>query len=281
VKEEACSFDEMPEMVKAFREYEVYKAKDSGYELVKEGVVVGSFSDARVEKNRVVFLLSHGTLLEVSEKGRREILTPEKAELCGLIASDGGNHFYWRFNRKTGTYHPVYRTSLDSKDKELIDRFDSLFKEVYNAAPHHYPQRDGKMRTMASNKGIFYDLQDVGAKTGPFKFHVPIEHLDEEGLRAYLRGFFSGDGNVSRQGAGRIAIRIYSSCGECLGEVRQAFIDLGFHPHEIHRRVKPRWNPEHSFSIPAREHIRFIEEIGSKNPEHIRKFQEMRRVKSR
>ncbi|MBO3842234.1 MAG: LAGLIDADG family homing endonuclease [Candidatus Brockarchaeota archaeon] len=36
--------------------------------------------------------------------------------------------------------------------------------------------------------------------------------LDDEGKRAYLRGFFSGDGNVSMTKEGWHEIRIYSKC---------------------------------------------------------------------
>ncbi|MBO3842232.1 MAG: hypothetical protein FGF48_07440 [Candidatus Brockarchaeota archaeon] len=81
--------DEIFHIVKTFRDYEVREAEGGGYEQLKSGEFVGTFSEAKVEGNRIIFELSHGVNLEVSEKGIREILTSEKAELCGLIASDG------------------------------------------------------------------------------------------------------------------------------------------------------------------------------------------------
>lgn len=55
-------------VVGTFGEYEVREAEGGGYELLKSGKVVGIFSEARVEENRVVFKLSRGMNLEVSEK---------------------------------------------------------------------------------------------------------------------------------------------------------------------------------------------------------------------
>ncbi len=284
-EKEECIFDEMPELVKVFGGYEMYKSKDGGYELAKGDLAVGTFSDVSIEKDRVVFPLSHGMLLEVSERGRREILSPAKALLCGLIASDGGNHFYWYFDQSRGRYYGQYKTYLNSKDKEPIGLFDSLSKEVYNKTSHHYFEADGMIRAMINDKGIFYDLNDIGIKTGPYRFHVPIEHLDEDGLRAYLKGFFSGDGNVSKTGE-TYMIRVYSKYRDCLEELRQAFMDLGFHPHEIQEKERQRvrrgriekWT-DRWFTLPEEDHLKFIEEIGTVRLEHLTIFEAIKKKK--
>ncbi|MBO3753804.1 MAG: LAGLIDADG family homing endonuclease [Candidatus Brockarchaeota archaeon] len=52
-------------------------------------------------------------------------------------------------------------------------------------------------------------------------------------MRAYLRGFFSGDGNISLWKDGDHCFRVYSSYREGLEEMREMFSRLGFHPHEI------------------------------------------------
>ena len=276
-KKEPCSFDDEAALVKAFGLYAVYRSQSGGYRLTKGGVEVGTFAEARIEEERVLFTLSHGTLLEVSDRGRREILSPSKATLCGLIASDGGNHSYLYYLKDKGKYRLSHRTYFCSTDKELIEAFDRLFLEVYNKGPHHYSNGDGKIRSMVFDKGVFYDLNDFGVKTGPFRFHVPIEHLDEEGLRAYLRGFFSGDGNISKSGTTFI-IRVYSKHREQLDELQKAFINAGIRVSELHSRERSeragrgkgidRW-----FTIYKADHIKFINEIGSLNPNHIEKFE--------
>ncbi|MEM3660743.1 MAG: hypothetical protein QXU11_10165 [Thermoproteota archaeon] len=52
----------------------------------------------------------------------------------------------------------------------------------------------------------------------------------------------------------------------------------GFHPSEIHTRdrgiIPGKFSgPEHHFSIPEEDHLKFIEEIGSEKGEHKRRFQ--------
>ncbi|MBO3832082.1 MAG: LAGLIDADG family homing endonuclease [Candidatus Brockarchaeota archaeon] len=127
---------------------------------------------------------------------------------------------------------------------------------------------------------MFFDLWDLGIKgPGHYEFHPPLEHLDEESKRAYVRGFFSGDGMASVSGnQGRI--RIDSVCKEGLEELRKILISLGFHPYEIYEQ-KPRGlskRTEYRFHIPAEEHLKFIEEIGSEREEHKNKFELIRRI---
>ncbi|MBO3832462.1 MAG: LAGLIDADG family homing endonuclease [Candidatus Brockarchaeota archaeon] len=64
-----------------------------------------------------------------------------------------------------------------------------------------------------------------------YEFHPPTKYLDEEGKRAYLRGFFSGDGNVTFAGASH-SISISSTCREGLEELKEMLIELGFHSGE-------------------------------------------------
>ena len=250
----------LPGGVKQLSEYEVRETSAGGYALSRGGIMVGDFRSGRIDPDRVTFPLSRGTWLEVSNQGVREILAPEKAMMGGLIASDGGSHFYYRYDEKKGGYSSQYKTSFASTDRELTDLFEGLFEAVYGQAPHHYeyPGRD-LTESYVSSKGVFYDLNNFGIKTGPFEFHVPREHLDDAGKRAYLTGFFSGDGTISRCG-NQFEIRIYSKHKEGLKEMKQTLEDLGFHPNEIYseeRKRGKRIEVRHNFTIPAGEHRRF------------------------
>jgi len=194
-KQEECSFDEMPQMVKAFGGWEVWKDEKGDYTLVRRGEVVGIFHEAIVEEDRVLFLLNKGMELEVSEKGVREIMTPEKAELCGMIGADGGCRKQHRYNEERGHWY-AYIIAYYSEDEELIEKYDELFKQVYNRTPHHYRSHGDLIQSGIFQRDIYYDLEQYDIKPAPYEFHVPFKYLDEEGLRAYVRGFFSGDGTV-------------------------------------------------------------------------------------
>lgn len=124
---------------------------------------------------------------------------------------------------------------------------------------------------------MVYDLNFGIKGPEPYEFHPPTKYLDDEGKRAFLK-VFSEDGNVSMTKGGRHAIRIHSKYEEGLRELRELFIDLGFHPSEIHTRnrgmIPGRFSgPEYSFIIPEEDHLKFIEEIGSERKEHINRFQ--------
>ncbi|MEM2088230.1 MAG: LAGLIDADG family homing endonuclease [Thermoproteota archaeon] len=270
----------------AFGEYEVREAGGSGYELLKSGEAVGIFSEARVEEDRIVFKLSHGMNLEASEKGVREIFSPERAELCGLIAADGT---ICKHREKEGK-SIAYDVSLKTVDHRLAGVFDRLVEETYGITPHHYigyhkacGEKRQHYEEVVYSKKVAYDLWGFDIK-GPehYEFHPPTKYLDEGGKRAYLRGFFSGDGSVTLTPS-KHDICIHSSCREGLEELREMLIDLGFHPGEIgvyDEETSPgrHSRPSFRFYIHEEDHLRFIEEIGSEGEEHINKFEQIKLI---
>jgi len=52
-----------------FGEYKVGVTESGGYELLRGNNVISMFAEARIEKDRILFPLSHGTLLEISSSG--------------------------------------------------------------------------------------------------------------------------------------------------------------------------------------------------------------------
>lgn len=269
---------EVSDTIKVFGIYVIRKTKNAEYELLKKGESVAWFSVAVVKDDRILFPLSQGILLEVSERGCREILTSEKAELCGLIGSDGGT-----YSTKAHPHHEVHFISID---RELVDRYNELFKKVYDIEPylHSYKKKGGSyFETRTYDRGVYFDIWDLGTKPGAFQFRVPLKHLDEGGLRRYLRGFFSGDGYITKDGE-QYRIGLQSTCKEGLEELRKSFELLKFHPHEIHlwKKEKPRWRDRYHFSIPMDEHMRFIKEIGTYQPDRLKRLGEIeRRYKGR
>lgn len=268
--------------VRTFGVYEVRGAEEAGYKLLKGDEVVGTFSEALIEEDRVVFKLSRGVNLEVSEKGVREILSFEKAELCGMISADGGIRRHLHSKEKRYSVYDVYFVTVD---KELVRAFNKLVEEIYNMTPHdyigHHRTKKGEVkdhhRVTIYSKEVVNDLENLNIKgPKPYEFHVPLKYLNGEGKKAYVRGFLSGDGSVSVS-KGMHYIRISSSCEEGLRGLREALIDLGFHPSEIHWEKREKVAGEtmrdrYTFSIPEEEHFKFIEKIGSEKPGHIEKF---------
>lgn len=273
-KKEEC--EEARWAVKVFGEYEVRGTESGEYELIKGSTIIGTFSEARIEEERTLFPLSRGMLLEVSEKGIREIATPEKATFLGFISSDGSNAYYRKIDSK-GRHHTSYSTRFFSEDEELIEKFEELSKEIYGLTPHRYVRgRNGLISAEVYSKGVFYDLSDFDVKTGAYKFRIPREHLDDEGKKAYLKGFFSGDGTAHIVYTGDLRIRFSSKCKEGLEGLRQILMDLNFHPNEIYEEKEETGSVIYYFSIPSKEHEKFIEEIGSFKPKHIGVFEEYR-----
>ena len=275
---------EARELVRAFGKYELFRVERGKYELIKGGVVVGTFSDAQVDRERVLFPLSRGMLLEVSENGVRDIIAPEKAMLMGLIASDGSYGFRRTVHSRGKGYRTDYRTEFWSEDKELIDVFNNLVERTYAKIPHHYvDKRDNTISSRVYSKEVFYDLNGFELKPEPYEFNVPRGHLDEEGKRAFLKGFFSGDGCVckSKKKKDDVKVWFYSKSKRGTEELHQTLKDLGFHPFEIKRRKTPEGRMFYGFMISAKEHIKFIEEIGSYKPRHMQIFEKMRRKKTR
>lgn len=260
-KEEWLNCEQAYKQIIDFGEYKVGKTENEEYELLKDNTLVSAFSEALMEEGRILFPLSHGMLLEISESGARKILTPEKAELCGLIAAEGSLYPYERKVHNQIFFH--------SADMEIIEKHIELFKKVYGVTPHIY-QGKGEFIAGIKNKEAYYDLREIGVKTGPYRYHVPIEHLDEKGSKAYLKGFFSGDGSVIQHGKYAIKLRITSKYGDCLEEIREAMLKVGFQPSEV--RLDKTYGA-HYLEIYAHDRIKFIKEIGSYSPAHVEKFE--------
>jgi hypothetical protein len=262
------------QLVAEFGEYQIFLGRE-GYELVKRGSPIGRFAEASLESSRVMFKLSRGMLLEVTEKGTREIFSKEKAGLHGFTASDGG------------MYRGTHEIKITSESPELVDLYAQYFKAVYGLEMHYRPElrRDrGKEypRVRISNRIAFYDLKNYGAKTGPYTWEVPRQRLDREGAREWLKCFFSGDGEVKKSGGRGYAIVYDSTHRSGLEEIQRLLLDeFGIRSDlQAERdRTKERRHkrPESVLKIVREDNIKFAKEIGSYKKEHIERLDEILR----
>ena len=266
------SCNEGGELIAEFGEYQIVNGAD-GYELVKGGRIVGIFEEASIESERVVFKLSTGMLLEVTDEGVREVFTKEKAGLHGLTASDGS-----LYNGRPGSR--AYRISLESESPELTDLYSQYFEAVYHRQMHQYPDR-GYPRVVVGNKMAFYDLKNYGAKTGLYTWNVPREYLDREGAAEWLKCFFSGDGTVKLVCAGEdYDISFESTHKEGLENIQSLLLDefgIKSRLHGPYGEDRPDRRPEYSLRV--WDEVEFAEEIGSYKEMHIKRLGEILRRK--
>lgn len=262
------------QLVAGFGDYEIFRGRD-GYELVKRRTAIGRFDEASLESTRAVFKLSRGMLLEITEKGVREIFSKEKAGLHGLTASDGG------------MYRGTHEIKITSESPELVDLYAQYFKAVYGLEMHYRPDvrrdRDRSYpRVRISNKIAFYDLKNYGAKTGPYTWEVPRQHLDREGAREWLKCFFSGDGEVKKADGRGYAIVYDSTYRPGLEEIQRLLLDefeIRSNLQAERDRTKERGHkrPESVLKIIREDNVKFAKEIGSYKKEHIERLDEILR----
>lgn len=102
-------------------------------------------------------------------------------------------------------------------------------------------------------------------------------------IEFYLRGFFSGDGNITKDVTQQYKIGLQSTCKEGLEGLREAFKLLGFHPLEIfqEKQWNTKWRDRYHFSISAYEHMRFVKEIGTDQPNRMKRMEEIERQPKR
>jgi len=115
-------------------------------------------------------------------------LSPDKAELFGIIDGDGYLH-----DKRTAVV-------VSPKDTDMIDRVVTLSKAVYN--------KDVKVRTGQRHSEICLYSKDVVNDTRNLKSNaIPARVLKsgEEVLCKYLKGLFSADGTVSKKGRPSLA----------------------------------------------------------------------------
>jgi len=132
-------------------------------------------------------------------------LTPEKAEIIGLLCAEGSHakyisQYYGFFkNRgKNGKYY--FRTqkkedvAFTNLDKDLLEHFIKLMASVYNYSTK-VTGVPTSLKVRITKQDIFRDLLQY-TDFGCLKWRVPVQLLtsNKETKAAFVRGIFDGDG---------------------------------------------------------------------------------------
>ena len=125
------------------------------------------------------------TIYQVDTSFFRSIDTEEKAYWLGFLYADGYN---------SGTYIQI---AIISTDDNHLRKFRQSLQSTH---PIRYYETDNTARITISDKQLSQDLKILGCV--PRKTYVgrmpKKAFLPDKWLRAFIRGYFDGDGNISK-----------------------------------------------------------------------------------
>jgi intein-encoded DNA endonuclease-like protein len=222
---------------------EMYKSKKSSYEISKK-FEVSAATILRYLKNNSISIRSQSECnrkKEVDDNFFESIDTEEKVYWLGYIFADGSIS-----KRTSGKKQTIsYTLSLSSIDLEQIEKFKNSIKTT--SATNIYQDKKRGRKPIAkieiNSEKLVVDLENLGCierKTFQLKFPSE-EQVPKELLHHFIRGYFDGDGSVSKTkiGYGRIDIcGIYSF----LLDLSNAFGFEGKFLYRDKRKATDCWN---------------------------------------
>lgn len=133
------------------------------------------------------------------------MLSKEKAEILGLLCSDGNyrnyNTTYKEFDKRrnnTYTRHQNKRIiEFANTNLELLEHFRKLLNKEYNYYPNIILSNKNVFRICITKNNVIDDLIGI-ANFGSSKWSITDEIILGNGVikRAFIRGVFDGDGSV-------------------------------------------------------------------------------------
>lgn len=141
----------------------------------------------------------------------KQINTEDKAYIFGLWSADG-----FLYKEKTGSYR--IGIELKEEDFEILQKIKNkiqytgpiLFRSANNRGNrnnhNHYSLK-------ISNKNLFLDLEKHGCHQRKSKtlLFPKNDIINEDLIYAYLRGYFDGDGSISKKQSGTFRLHFTSS----------------------------------------------------------------------
>ncbi len=188
-------------------------------------------------------------------------LTPEKAEIIGLLCAEGCyvHRFssYWEYNKSRKKYY-FKRNKLCkvlefyNKDMKLLLHLKKLLLLAYNYKANI--TKDNKIRI-----GKRKLIDDILSYTliGHLKWSVPKEviHSKKEVKLKFIRGYFDGDGTASSR------IRFFSTNKLGLLQVSNLLYDLKFKHTFPKPSIKENRKPLYYIQVSETEKERFLNSI--------------------
>lgn len=163
------------------------------------------------------------------------MLTQGKAEILGLLFSDGNYRKYHttfemfdKRRNKTYTFNQNKRIiEFANTDLELLEHFRKLLYREYSYYPNIVLSNKNVFRVCITKNIVIDDLTGM-AKFGSSEWFIPNEIFlgDDQIKRAFIRGFFDGDGSVDFAEKKIPRIRIYSTNSNGIKQIKKLLHSL-------------------------------------------------------
>lgn len=163
--------------------------------------------------------------------------------------------------------HYILRIGLKAEDRDHIAKMRDFIApdvpiESYEALETKSKKYHRASRVTFSSKKLVEALIDKGCVPNKGQtLRIPFEHLSQDLIHHFIRGFFDGDGCCSLiENGGRLAVSFLSASKQIISEIRQILINqLEVNPNKLacYKR-KPTSQPLYSFSNSAKADIKKI-----------------------
>jgi len=207
-----------------FDEIEKLRVKAGGLSAVAEMLNLNLESLKRWYYNRGLSIRGYKL---TDENYFAEINTPDKAYFLGFIYADGYLHEKKKF----------FRIKINVCDIKILEHLADLLFGPNKVIPNWKEAGRDVCAISISNPTLVSDLIKWGVhqrKSLTIKFP---EDLPKDMIRHFIRGFFDGDGSVSKVKSGRFGniICVSFSCGseDFIMRLRDILIIAGFHPQKV------------------------------------------------
>lgn len=151
----------------------------------------------------------------------QEINTPEKAYFLGLLFSDG--------NIRSGLYSKTISIALQSRDKYILDRLKDIIcpEKTLNKYKNSYKL------TVQSDK-MYDDLMSYGIVENKSQCNYVYPNIPKEFDRDFIRGYFDGDGCITKKSTGYFVISICSNSKIFLESLKEKLLEYDIKTRPIY-----------------------------------------------
>jgi DNA-binding transcriptional regulator WhiA len=212
------------------------------------------------------------------------MLSQEKAEILGLLFSDGNYRKYHSTFRmfdkrrnKTYTFNQDKRImEFANTDLELLEYFRKLLDREYNYYPNIVLSNKNVFRVCITKNSVLDDLTGI-ANFGSSEWFIPSEIVsgNDQIKRAFIRGFFDGDGSVDFAEKKIPRIRINSINLNGLKQIRELLKSLSIESKVNGPYKRNKRKDCYELLLKTSSVIKFIKYINSKHSKKRGVFQKI------
>lgn len=161
-------------------------------------------------------------------------MKPEKAEIIGLLSSDGNYRKYRaKFTEYDKRRHNIYYREQTNRiiefantDMSLLKTFQNILFSIYRYKPNIHRSNHNVFRICIIRWSVIDDiLKYVSLGTERWYIHKKILNGSPSVRKSFIRGFFDGDGSVDFVGK-TPRIRITSTNSKGLRQIKKILDDF-------------------------------------------------------